>query len=391
MTDRMTQVMPGPSEQVSSPMMNVAQQGIKSTDDRPSEQVSSPMMNVAQQGIKSTDDRATVNEANFGFCSYFLIGLSYFLTVLFFPIALCTNLKIVQEYERAVIFRLGRILPGGAKGPGLFFILPCIDTYRKIDLRVVSFSVPPQEILTKDSVTAEVDAVVYYRVKNATMAVNNVENAESSTRLLAQTTLRNILGTKTLAELLSQRESTSHEVQAVLDDTTEEWGVKVERVEVKDVRIPPTMQRSMAAIAEAEREAKAKVIAAEGEQQASKALSEAAKIIQGQPAAMQLPIAEAEREAKAKVIAAEGEQQASKALSEAAKIIQGQPAAMQLRYLQTLNTISAEHNSTIVFPFPIDLMHTFMSVVHPDHQRKRDAESDPELGVASSSHHATHY
>ena len=145
-----------------------------------------------------------------------------------------------------------------------------------------------------------VDAVVYYRIKNACMAVNNVENYETSTQLLAQTTLRNILGTKTLAELLSQRESTSHEIQAVLDDTTEEWGVKVERVEVKDVRIPQTMQRSMAAIAEAE------------------------------------------REAKAKVIAAEGEQQASKALKEAAQIMSDTPAAIQLRYLQTLNTISAE-------------------------------------------------
>ena len=145
-----------------------------------------------------------------------------------------------------------------------------------------------------------VDAVVYYRIKNACMAVNNVENYETSTQLLAQTTLRNILGTKTLAELLSQRESTSHSIQAVLDDTTEEWGVKVERVEVKDVRIPHTMQRSMAAIAEAE------------------------------------------REAKAKVIAAEGEQQASRALKDAAEIMSENPATIQLRYLQTLTTISAE-------------------------------------------------
>ena len=145
-----------------------------------------------------------------------------------------------------------------------------------------------------------VDAVVYYRIKNACMAVNNVENYENSTQLLAQTTLRNILGTKTLAELLSQRESTSHEIQAVLDDTTEEWGVKVERVEVKDVRIPQSMQRSMAAIAEAE------------------------------------------REAKAKVIAAAGEQEASKALKEAAEIMSENPATIQLRYLQTLTTISAE-------------------------------------------------
>ncbi|KAE9551836.1 hypothetical protein FO519_004968 [Halicephalobus sp. NKZ332] len=265
------------------------------------ETMSSIPHNVNAQGVKARDDRDITAGEEFGFCSYLLIGLSYFLTILFFPFALCTNIKIVQEYERAVIFRLGRILPGGAKGPGLFFILPCIDSCTKIDLRVVSFQIPPQEILTKDSVAVVVDAVVYYRIKNACMAVNNVENYQNSTQLLAQTTLRNILGTKTLAELLSQRESTSHEIQAVLDDTTEEWGVKVERVEVKDVRIPSTMQRSMAAIAEAE------------------------------------------REAKAKVIAAEGEQQASKALKEAAQIMSDTPAAIQLRYLQTLNTISAEH------------------------------------------------
>ncbi|KAE9546304.1 hypothetical protein FO519_010484, partial [Halicephalobus sp. NKZ332] len=155
--------------------------------------------NVNIQGIKARDDRDANTGEDFGFCSYLLIGLSYFLTVLLFPIALLTNIKIVQEYERAVIFRLGRILPGGSKGPGLFFILPCIDTYRKVDLRVISFQVPPQEILTKDSVAVVVDAVVYYRIKNACMAVNNVENYESSTQLLAQTTLRNILGIKTLA------------------------------------------------------------------------------------------------------------------------------------------------------------------------------------------------
>jgi len=225
----------------------------------------------------------------------------------------------VQEYERAVIFRLGRLLPGGARGPGIFFIIPCIDTYRKVDLRVVSFDVPPQEILSKDSVTVAVDAVVYFRISNATVSVTNVEDAARSTKLLAQTTLRNILGTKTLAEMLSDREAISHQMQSTLDEATDPWGVKVERVEVKDVRLPVQLQRAMAAEAEAA------------------------------------------REARAKVIAAEGEQKASRALKEAAEVIAESPAAIQLRYLQTLNTISAEKNSTIIFPLPIDLISSFLN------------------------------
>ncbi|KIH68818.1 SPFH/Band 7/PHB domain protein [Ancylostoma duodenale] len=186
---------------------------------------------------------------------------------------------VVQEYERAVIFRLGRLMPGGAKGPGIFFVLPCIDSYKKIDLRVVSFDVPPQEILSKDSVTVAVDAVVYFRISNATISVTNVEDASRSTKLLAQTTLRNILGTRTLAEMLSDREAISHQMQCTLDEATDPWGVKVERVEVKDVRLPLQLQRAMAAEAEATREAGAKVIAAEGEQKASQALREAAEVV----------------------------------------------------------------------------------------------------------------
>ncbi|XP_041368263.1 mechanosensory protein 2-like isoform X5 [Gigantopelta aegis] len=234
------------------------------------------------------------------------------------PFSLCLCMKVVQEYERAVIFRLGRLLSGGAKGPGLFFIIPCMDQYTKVDMRTVSFDVPPQEVLTKDSVTVAVDAVVYYRVQNATMSITNVEDSNRSTRLLSATTLRNVLGTKNLAEILSERESISHLMQTSLDEATDPWGVKVERVEVKDVRLPVQLQRAMAAEAEATREARAKVIAAEGEQKASRALKEAADV-----------------------------------LSES-------PAALQLRYLQTLNTISAEKNSTIIFPLPIDLLQSFV-------------------------------
>lgn len=254
--------------------------------------------------------------ASGGFCGFVLKAVSIFLTIILFPFTIWFVIKIVQEYERAIIFRLGRALPG-ARGPGLFFIIPCTDNFVKVDLRTVSFDIPPQEILTKDSVTITVDAVVYYKINNPTISVINVENASNSTRLLAQTTLRNILGTKTLTEILQQRDEISHTMQSVLDVGTDPWGVKVERVEIKDVRLPHQLQRAMAAEAEAA------------------------------------------REARAKVIAAEGEQNASRALKEAADVINESPSALQLRYLQTLNTISAEKNSTIIFPLPIDMLRGF--------------------------------
>merc|ERR1712031_90994 len=176
------------------------------------------------------------------------------------------TIKIVAEYERAVIFRLGRL--SGAKGPGLFFILPCIDELQRVDLRTVSFDIPPQEVLTKDSVTIAVDAVVYYKIQDANASIQNVENASESTRMLAQTTLRNMLGTRTLSGILSEREEIAQEMLELLDKATDPWGIKVERVEVKDVRLPVNLQRAMAAEAEAAREAKAKIIAAEGEMNA---------------------------------------------------------------------------------------------------------------------------
>lgn len=159
-----------------------------------------------------------------------------------------------------MIFRVGRLMSGGARGPGLFFILPCIDRYIKVDKRVISFDVPPQEILTRDSVTVSVDAVTYFKINNPVQSVCNVEDAQRSTKLLAQTTLRNELGTKNLSELLLERESISRNIQQILDTATDPWGVKVERVEVKDVRLPPMLQRAMAAEAESSREARAKVI-----------------------------------------------------------------------------------------------------------------------------------
>merc|ERR1719474_62775 len=207
-----------------------------------------------------------------GICAMMLTIASLILIVISLPLSLFCVVKVVQEYERAVIFRLGRLLTGGARGPGVFFIIPCVDIYEKIDLRTNTYEIPPQEILTKDSVTVFVNAIMYYKVANAIHAVANVDDYSGSARLLAATTLRNVLGTMNLGEILSQRENIAREMQANLDVATEPWGVKVERVEVKDVRVPEQLQRAMAAEAEAAREARAKVIAAEGEHKASRAL-----------------------------------------------------------------------------------------------------------------------
>ncbi|XP_061537135.1 stomatin (EPB72)-like 3a isoform X1 [Phycodurus eques] len=258
-----------------------------------------------------------------GCFGWILVVISLLFIGATFPFTLFMCVKIVKEYERAVIFRLGRIVDGKAKGPGLFIVIPCTDNFVKVDLRTVSFDIPPQEILTKDSVTVCVDGVVYFRIQCPISSVANVTNAHSSTRLLAQTTLRNVLGTKNLAELLSDREGISLSMQEVapqesLDEATDAWGIKVERVEIKDVKLPQQLQRAMAAEAEASREARAKIIAAEGEMKASRALKEAS-----------LVIAEA-------------------------------PSALQLRYLQTLNSIAAEKNSTIIFPLPIDMLQSFL-------------------------------
>jgi len=253
-----------------------------------------------------------------GVCAMALTIFSLILIIVTLPLSLVFVVKVVQEYERAVIFRLGRLLTGGARGPGVFFVIPCVDVYEKIDMRSQTFEIPPQEILTKDSVTVFVNAIMYYKVKNAIHAVANVDDYSGSARLLAATTLRNVLGTLTLGDILCQREAIAREMKDVLDEGTEPWGVTVERVEVKDVRVPEQLQRAMAAEAEAA------------------------------------------REARAKVIAAEGEHKASRALRHAAEIITESPAALQLRYLQTLNGISAENNSTIIFPVPIDIMSSFM-------------------------------
>lgn len=225
---------------------------------------------------------------------------------------LSAAIKIVQEYERGVIFRLGRLV--GAKGPGLFLIIPFVDRMQKIDLRVITLDVPAQEVITRDNVTIKVNAVLYFRVVNPEDAVVKVHDYVRATHQIAQTTLRSVLGQSDLDELLAQREAINMRLQQIIDEQTEPWGVKVSIVEVKDVELPQTMQRAMARQAEAE------------------------------------------REKRAKIIHAEGEYQAAQQLSEAASVIASEPMTIQLRYLQTLTEIASEKNSTIVFPLPIDLI-----------------------------------
>jgi regulator of protease activity HflC (stomatin/prohibitin superfamily) len=226
-------------------------------------------------------------------------------------------IKVAREYERGVIFRLGRLLPV-PKGPGLFILIPIIDRMVKVDLRTITLNVPPQEVITKDNVPVRVNAVAYFRIIEPKAAIVQVENFMVATSQISQTTLRSVLGQHLLDELLSERDKINQILQSIIDEATSPWGVKVSIVEVKDVEIPAGMQRAMARQAEAERERRAKVIAAEGEFQA------------------------AER------------------LKDAAHVMSAEPVALQLRYLQTLLEIGSTNNSTIVFPTPIDLIKPFL-------------------------------
>src|SRR6516165_10378143 len=227
-------------------------------------------------------------------------------------IVLPQALRILREYERGVIFRLGKLL--GAKGPGLIFLIPVVDRIVKMDLRVVTIDVAKQEVMTRDNVPVTVDAVVYFRVVDPTAAVVKVENFWKATSLIAQTTLRSVLGQAPLDDLLSQRDAINLKLQEIIDRQTEPWGIKVTAVEVKDVALPDSMKRAMAKQAEAERERRAKIVNAEGEYQAAE------KMVQ------------------------------------AASMISKEPIALQLRFLQTMREISSEHNTTTFFPLPIDLL-----------------------------------
>ena len=248
----------------------------------------------------------------------FLPGVSsgLFFLIVFIVILAASAIKILKEYERGVIFRLGRLI--GAKGPGIFFIIPGIDKMLRISLRTITLDIPPQDVITRDNVSIKVNAVVYFRVVDPNKAVVEVENYLYATSQLAQTTLRSVVGQMELDELLAQREKINVQLQDILDKHTEPWGIKVALVETKQVDLPEEMRRAIARQAEAE------------------------------------------RERRAKIIHAEGEAQAAEKLAQAANVISVNPAAIQLRFLQTLTEIATEKNSTTIFPVPIDLLTPFL-------------------------------
>jgi regulator of protease activity HflC (stomatin/prohibitin superfamily) len=242
--------------------------------------------------------------------------MGYLLVVILIIYFLSSAIKILREYERGVVFRLGRVIP--VKGPGLIIIWPIIDKLVRVSLRTVTMDVPPQDVITKDNITVNVNAVIYFRVMDPVKAITEIEDFFFATSQIAQTTLRSILGQSQLDELLSNREQVNAELQKVIDFQTDPWGIKVTAVEVKAVELPPEMMRAIA------------------------------------------KQAEAERERRAKVIHAEGEFQASQKLADAANIIATAPSALQLRFLQTLTEIATEKNSTVIFPVPIDLIKPFL-------------------------------
>jgi regulator of protease activity HflC (stomatin/prohibitin superfamily) len=241
--------------------------------------------------------------------------------VIFAAILLGSAVRILREYERGVIFRLGRLID--TKGPGLIFLIPLVDRMERVDLRTVTLNIPPQEVITRDNVPSSVNAVAYFRVVDQNRAIVEVENYLLATSQIAQTALRSVLGKAELDQLLSERERLNEELQTIIDESTEPWGVKVTAVEIKDVEIPEQMQRAMARQAEAE------------------------------------------RERRAKIINSEGEYQAAQKLTDAADIISTNPASLQLRYLQTLLEIGSNQNTTIVFPLPMDVLEPFLTKTEP--------------------------
>ncbi|HEU0109371.1 MAG TPA: slipin family protein [Flavisolibacter sp.] len=238
--------------------------------------------------------------------------------VVFALIILSNAIRILREYERGVVFRLGRLAGNGVKGPGLILLIPIIDKMVKVSLRTVVLDVPPQDVITQDNVSIKVNAVVYFRVMEPQKAIVQVENFLAATSQISQTTLRSVLGQSELDEILSKRDKINQQLQQIIDGHTEPWGIKVSNVELKQIDLPQEMQRAMARQAEAE------------------------------------------RERRSKVISAEGEFQASQRLADAAQILGSQPSALTLRYLQTLVEISSEHNTTTIFPVPIDLLKGFI-------------------------------
>ncbi|GCB61302.1 hypothetical protein scyTo_0014313, partial [Scyliorhinus torazame] len=255
-----------------------------------------------------------------GICECILTFLTLLLVLVSFPVSVWFCVKAIQEYERAVIFRLGRLLPGRARGPGLFFFMPCLDTYHKVDLRIKTLEIPFHEIISKDMVTTQVNAICYYRVENASLSLTSVGNSSVAVSLLVQTIVKRSLARRKFNEILLERKSIGDEIKAALDAATCNWGIKVEHAEIKDVRLPAELQYSLAVEAEAH------------------------------------------RRAKAKVIAAEAEKEASEALKTAADVLCGSSAAVQLHYLHTLQALSAEKTSTVILPVPFELPNAMSTV-----------------------------
>jgi len=245
------------------------------------------------------------------------LTLGLIAAIAFVVVVLLNSIRILPEYERGVVFRLGRLVDAD-RGPGLFFLIPIVDRMVRVSLRTVVHDVPPQDIISRDNVSVKVNAVVYFRVMNPAKAIVEVENYHYATSQLSQTTLRSVLGQVELDELLAERDKINHKLQTILDKHTDPWGIKVSSVEVKHVDLPAEMQRAMA------------------------------------------KQAEAEREKRAKIIHAEGEEQAAAALARAADELGKNPSSMQLRYLQTLTEIASERNSTLIFPLPVELLRSFM-------------------------------
>uniref|UniRef100_A0A8C8RCD3 Podocin n=1 Tax=Pelusios castaneus TaxID=367368 RepID=A0A8C8RCD3_9SAUR len=272
--------------------------------------------------LESEQQEEGMMSPGLGICEWLLTILSLLFIIVTFPISVWFCMKIVQEYERAIVFRMGHLLPGRPRGPGLFFFLPCLDTYHKIDRRLKTLEIPFHEVVTKDMVTMEIDAICYYRMENASLLITTVTNLSNAVQLLVQTTMKRLLAHRSFSEILLERKSIGQEMKVALDAVTCRWGIKMERTEINRVRLPAEVQQSLAVEAEAQ------------------------------------------RQAKVRVIAAEGEKVASESLKMAAEILASAPAAVQLRYLHMLQSLSAEKPSTIVLPLPFDLMNFVSMTSH---------------------------
>nr|ACN67096.1 nephrosis 2-like protein [Mus musculus]ACN67097.1 nephrosis 2-like protein [Mus musculus]ACN67098.1 nephrosis 2-like protein [Mus musculus]ACN67101.1 nephrosis 2-like protein [Mus musculus] len=264
--------------------------------------------------LESERPEEGIKPSGLGACEWLLVLASLIFIIMTFPFSIWFCIKVVQEYERVIIFRLGHLLPGRAKGPGLFFFLPCLDTYYKVDLRLQTLEIPFHEVVTKDMFIMEIDAVCYYRMENASLLLSSLAHVSKAIQFLVQTTMKRLLAHRSLTEILLERKSIAQDVKVALDAVTCIWGIKVERTEIKDVRLPAGLQHSLAVEAEAQ------------------------------------------RQAKVRVIAAEGEKAASESLRMAAEILSGTPAAVQLRYLHTLQSLSTEKPATVVLPLPFDML-----------------------------------